>query len=54
MSLNHDYLKLGGWAENSKIIEGAHLEHPILESPPIFGQRTYKETLERPSSGYFL
>ena len=29
-------------------------EHPILESPPRFGQRTDRETLERPSFGYFL
>ena len=54
MALNHDYFKLGGWVENSKIIEGAHLEHPILESPPRFEQRTDKETLARPSSGYFF
>jgi hypothetical protein len=37
-----------------KNLEGAHLEHPILESPPRFGQRTDRETLERPSFGYFL
>ena len=37
-----------------KDLEGAHLEHPILESPPRFGQRTDRETLERPSSGYFF
>ena len=37
-----------------KDLEGAHLEHPILESPPRFGQRTDRETLERSSFGYFL
>jgi hypothetical protein len=34
-----------------KDLEGAHLEHPILESPPRFGQRTDRETLERSSFG---
>jgi hypothetical protein len=29
-------------------------EHPILESPLRFEQRTYKETLARPYSGYFF
>ena len=55
MALNHDYFffvgRVGG---KFKDLRACSHEHPILESPLRFEQRTDKETLARPYSGYFF